>query len=76
MEEDCATIRDTPLAACIGSTLLDITATETEDFLAGKPSHVYFHFSNGETIFATIGTEGSELIGMLGTDDDEEEQPA
>lgn len=70
--EGFPTIRDTPLGTCIGATLVDITAVDTEEFLAGAPSHVYFHFSNGKTIFATLGTDGDGLVGMLGTEDDEE----
>lgn len=67
-------IRQTALGACIGATILDITATDTEEFLAGD-RRVYFHLSNGETIFATIGTEENPgLLGMLGTDEEDEEK--
>jgi hypothetical protein len=67
------TIRDTPLGACIGATIVDITATDADEFLNGGPNHVYFHLSNGQTIFATLGVEGENegLFGMLATDDDE-----
>ena len=34
---------------------------------------MYLHLSNGETIFATLGVDGEGLVGMLGTDDDNEE---
>lgn len=73
-EESVPTIRDTALGVCIGQTLVDITADDTDEFLA-DPKHknrVYLHFSNGETIFCTIGTDGSGLLGVLGTDDGEE----
>lgn len=76
MVETFNTIRDTPLGACIGHTLLDITADEREEFMA-DPKHenkVYFHFSNGETIFCTVGPVGSGTLGMLGTDDEEDEE--
>jgi len=66
------TIRDTPLGECIGATILDITADEVDEFLKEGKNRVYFHLSNGETIFATLGTEGDGLVGMLGTDDEEE----
>ncbi len=76
-EEIFDNIRQTPLGACIGATILDITAVDTEEFLAGAPSHVYFHLSNGETIFATMGTEKDPgLLGLLGTTDDDEEETA
>jgi hypothetical protein len=70
-----ATIRDTVLGRCIGATILDITAVDTEDFLAGAPPYVYFHLSNGETIFAMCGVTGKSegLLGMLGEEDDEED---
>ena len=69
------TIRDTPLGDCIGATIVDITADDTDAFVRNpeKNSRVYFHLSNGETIFCTVGTEGSEMLGMLGTDDDTSE---
>jgi hypothetical protein len=69
------TIRETPLGRCIGSTILDITTPDTDEFLAGGPNHVYFHLSNGETIFATLGDESNPgLVGLIGTDDEEESQ--
>ena len=60
MSEVYDTIRDTPLGKCIGATILDITSTSPEDYLAGEEdsNRVYFHLSNGETMFATIGEEG------------------
>ncbi len=67
-------IRDTLLGTCIGHTLLDITATDTDEFLADGTNHVYLHFSNGETIFCTLGVDGQSLVGMLGTEDDDEEE--
>lgn len=70
MSEGVNTIRDTPLGACIGTTIVDITAVDTEEFLAGGPNHVYFHLSNGETIFATLGVDGESLVGLLGTEED------
>jgi hypothetical protein len=60
-EEICATIRDTPLGECIGATILDITTEQ---------DRVYFHMSNGKTIFATFG-EG--LVGMAEAGEEEEE---
>jgi len=66
-------IRQTLLGTCIGATILDITAADVDDFLAGD-RRVYFHLSNGETIFATLGTEENPgLVGMLGTDDEDED---
>jgi hypothetical protein len=72
MSDGFETIRETPLGACIGATILDITAADKEEFLAGgEDAHrVYFHLSNGETIFATIGVDGENLLGMLGTEDE------
>ena len=65
-------IRQTPLGECIGATILDITTPDTDDFLAGAPNHVYFHLSNGETIFATLGSERTPgLVGLLGNDGEE-----
>jgi hypothetical protein len=43
---------------------LDITADETYEIEDGK-SHIYFHFDNGESVFATIGDVGSNLLGVL-----------
>ena len=63
-DETADTIRDTPLGKCIGATLLDITADDREEIENGK-SRVYLHFSNGETIFATIGDVGDGLLGMI-----------
>ena len=73
-EDISETIRDTPLGACIGRVLLDITADDTEDYLADpeRKSRVYFHFDNGETIYCTIGTDGQNLLGMLGTEDEDD----
>jgi hypothetical protein len=66
-------IRQTPLGTCIGATILDITTPDTDEFLAGAPNYVYFHLSNGETIFATLGTEQTPgLVGLLGTEDEDE----
>jgi hypothetical protein len=71
--ESFENIRQSPLGWCIGATILDITTPDTDEFLAGHPNHVYFHLSNGETIFATLGTERDPgLVGLLGTDDEEE----
>jgi hypothetical protein len=73
-DEGLQTIRDTPLGACIGRVLLDITADDTDEFLA-DPEHksrVYLHFDNGQTIFCTVGVDGEGLLGMLdleGNDD-------
>jgi hypothetical protein len=69
-DDPCETIRDTPLGTCIGHKLLDITAEDAEEFLADpkRKSRVYFHFDNGETMFCTIGRDGDGLLGMLGTD--------
>ena len=67
-EEGFDTIRDTPIGTCIGATIIGITSDDTEEFLS-DPDHnnkIYFHLSNGETFFCTVGTEGSGLIGMLG----------
>jgi hypothetical protein len=66
------TIRETPLGNCIGATILDITAIDPDEFLETGKNQVYFHLSNGETIFATLGTDGDGLVGMLGDDDEEE----
>ena len=68
------TIRETLLGTCIGATIIDITSTDKDEFLNGGPNHVYFHLSNGETIYATLGVDGEGLVGMLGTDDEGEEQ--
>ena len=73
MSEDFETIRDTALGTCIGASILDITTPDLDDFLAGAPNHVYLHLSNGETIFATLGDEGEGLVGLMGTEDDDEE---
>lgn len=72
-EESHETIRDTPLGTCIGHTLVDITADDTEEFLADpkNKNRVYLHFSNGETIFCTLGTDGEGLVEMLGDDEEE-----
>jgi hypothetical protein len=71
-DETFDNIRQTPLGDCIGATILDITAVDAEEFLEGGPNHVYFHLSNGETIFATLGTEENPgLVGMLGTEDED-----
>ena len=63
------TIRDTPLGECIGAIILDITADDPEDLIKNRKSRIYLHLSNGETIFATLG---EEMVGMLGTEDEEE----
>lgn len=72
------TIRDTPLGACIGATIVDITADDPEEFLKDPANNrVYFHLSNGETIFATLGIAGTEtsgFVGMLGTEDESNEE--
>ena len=66
------TIRDTPLGQCIGATIVDITADDPEEFLQNPAKNrVYFHLSNGETIFATLGIDGAGLVGMLGTEDED-----
>ena len=72
-DDTVSTIRDTPFGECIGATILDITADDPEEFLASGANRMYLHLSNGETIFATLGVDGEGLIGMLGTDDDNEE---
>jgi hypothetical protein len=64
LSDTCNTIRETPFGKCIGARLIDMTADEKDEIEDGK-SRVYFHFDNGETIFATIGDIGSELMGML-----------
>jgi len=64
MSDVCETIRETPLGACIGARLMDITSDDKDEIEDGK-SHVYLHFDNGETIFATIGDIGSGLLGVL-----------
>jgi hypothetical protein len=48
----------------MGAKIIDITADERDEIEDGK-SRVYFHFDNGQTIFATIGGAGSELMGMI-----------
>ena len=69
----CESIREMPLGDCIGATILDITSDDAEEFLAdNSKNRVYFHLSNGETIFATLGIDGDGLVGMLGTEDEEE----
>jgi hypothetical protein len=72
-EESVPTIRDTPFGQCIGATILDITAVDTEDFLSGEPNHVYFHLSNGMTIFATMGVDGEGLMGFLDLSEDDDQ---
>ena len=73
MSPEFSNIRETPLGNCIGSTILDITTPDTGEFLEGAPNHVYFHLSNGETIFATLGNEHNPgLVGLLGTDDEDD----
>lgn len=73
-EEGLATIRETQLSRCLNQRLVDITATDTEEFLATdrKESQVYFHFENGETIFVVLRT-GEQNLGMLDMDGDEED---
>jgi hypothetical protein len=72
MPEEFDNIRQTPLGTCIGATIVDITAADPDEFMEGD-HRVFFHLSNGETIFATIGTEENPgLLGMLGTDDEDE----
>lgn len=72
MEGDkVSTVRDTPLGECIGATILDITAVDTEEFLRTKDSRIFIHLSNGMTIFVTMGTENPGLIGILGDEDDD-----
>ena len=72
------TIRDTPFSSCIGQKLVDITSDDFEEIDENKRSRVYFHFENGETIFATIGDIGSKLMGMidLGAEDNDERSGA
>ena len=53
------TIRETPFGSCIGQKIMDITTGEGE-----YENHVYFHLSNGETFFATIGNESNP--GLMG----------
>jgi len=72
-EEIVQTIRDTPLGECIGATILDITGCDPEDWLTGKPERVYFHLSNGKTIFATMGGDN---VGMAEPGEDDEEETA
>lgn len=61
------TIRDTPLARCIGARLIDITSEDEADIPHDppRPARIYLHFDNGETIFATPGGENSGLLGVL-----------
>jgi hypothetical protein len=70
------TIRETPFGSCIGATIIDITADDAEEFLADPKNnnHVYFHLSNGHTIFATLGDEGEGLTGLLDMEADDEAQ--
>jgi hypothetical protein len=63
--EKIISIRDTPLKNCIGARILDITGVDTEDFLAGEDNTIYFHLDNGETLYATMGVDGQNLLGML-----------
>jgi hypothetical protein len=73
-EPEYENIRQTIFGQCIGATILDITTPDTSDFLAGSPNHIYFHLSNGETIFATLGSEHNpRLVGFLGTEDEDED---
>jgi hypothetical protein len=59
-------IRDTPLRACIGARILDITADDFEEVEPGEHGgKVYFHLDNGQTLFATIGHEGEGFLGLL-----------
>lgn len=62
------TIRETPIGQCIGAKLLDIT---TGDHGEDDSHFVYFHFDNGQTIFATIGHESNPgLMGFVDMDDE------
>ena len=61
------TIRETPFGSCIGQKIMDITTGEGE-----YENHVYFHLSNGETFFATIGNEMQPmLMGFIDMKEDE-----
>lgn len=63
MAEEVDTIRETPFGGYIGRTILDIT---TGEFGTEDANLVYFHLDNGETFFATIGTEDNPgLMGFL-----------
>jgi hypothetical protein len=71
-EDGVPTIRDTLVGQCIGATILDITTTDTDEFLesGGRENFVYLHLSNGSTMFARMQTEkdAEPNFGML--DDD------
>jgi hypothetical protein len=79
MSEGTFNIRETVIGECIGATILDITTIDTDEFLTTGENEVYFHLSNGKTLFATMGTEEAPgLIGMVdmdATDDDPQEAP-
>ena len=61
------TIRETPFGSCIGQKIMDITTGEGE-----YSNHVYFHLSNGETFFATIGDESNPgMMGFVDMKDDD-----
>jgi len=67
--EQMETIRDTPFGSCIGRKIMDIT---TGDEGTEYANHVYFHLDNGETFFATIGTEKCPaLMGFVDMNEEE-----
>lgn len=70
------TIRDTPFGKCIGATILDVTSEEWEDVKAGEPKRIYFHLSNGETFFATMGFDGDGLMGFLDLESPDDSEAA
>jgi hypothetical protein len=64
------TIRETLFGTCIGRRILDIT---TGELGAEHWDKVYFHLDDGQTFFATIGSElNPGLLGFIDMDDDDD----
>lgn len=70
MSDGVDTIRETPFGGCIGARILDVT---TGDFGDEDQNKVYFHLDNGQTFYATIGTDGENLMGFIDMEADEDD---